>query len=64
MSKTTKSNKIKEKLSRDITPSYIGRVDIINMSVFPSWSIDSKQFQSKLKQIIIWISNKQILKFT
>lgn len=57
-------NKIKEKLSRDITCSYIGRVDIVNMSVFSILVYRFKAVSIKVEASYHMDSNEQILKFT
>lgn len=57
-------NKIKEKLSRDITCSYIGRVDIVNMSVFSILVYRFKAVSIKVEANYHMDINKQILKFT
>lgn len=47
---------LKGELKWGISFSLIGKLNIVKMSFFPVWAIDSMQSQSKFQQVILWIS--------
>ena len=55
---STLMNEIKEELNKwiDIPCLWIGRLNIVKMSVLPSLIYRFKQFQSKSHQVILWLS--------